>query len=259
MRHVTTHVAPGPLRFKELNETISTLQTRNANLCMVNEQCKIALHTLYKNAICAVCLDVLHDPLLLLCSKQCMQNMCRGCFMKTDKRCPTCKEMTVTSISCGYTINSILGCVPRECDDCQCMVYPTEKHTTLQQCNTHRAVCTEVELDCCNKSHGCACSYKRKGRVKHLTESCVHVPCSNFIGWFDGRSFGCTFKGTERDVATHEEACKLEHDVHFLFTQLIKYKTNDAPPTQSATEPAPKCKNVEQIIYLLRTEHRVHY
>lgn len=260
-RSSSTPVAPGPLRFKELNGTIVALQEQNARLSAVNEQCKTALHTLYKNAMCIVCLDVLHDPLLLLCPNQCMQNLCRGCFQKTDRRCPTCKEMTVSAISCGYTINSIIGCVPRECDDCHCMVYPTEKQTTMQQCTLHRAVCTEAELDCCNQSHGCAVTYKRKGRAHHLSEHCAHVPCPNFIGRYDGRSFGCKFVGTQRDVATHAQTCQLERDTHFLYNQLIQLKTKDAPSQHpSAVESEyTKCKNVEQIIRLLRNEHQAHY
>lgn len=258
-RAVNSRPVAGPLRFKELNETIAALQERNARLCAVNAQCKTALLALCKHATCAVCLDVLYDPLVLICPKQCMQNMCSGCFMKTDRRCPTCKEPTLTSISCGYAMHSVLGCVPRECDDCHCMIYPTEKHTTLQQCALHRTVCLDAELDCCNKPHGCSATYKRKNHDAHVKHECAHIPCANFVGRLDGRSFGCMFRGTANDVAEHERTCELERDVQFLFNRLVQYQTNDDPPTPGAYEPIAKCKNVEHLIGLLRNEHRSHY
>ena len=252
-------VRNGSSRVKELKDTITTLVDENVHLSTVNNQCERALQTIYKNAICIVCLDVLHDPVLLLCPKQCLQNLCRGCFLKTDKRCPTCKEMVLTSISCGYTVSSVLGCVPRECDDCHCMVYPTDRHTTLQQCAMHRNVCVEAELECCNKQHGCGLKYKRNGRRKHLKEFCAHVPCSKFIGCFEGRCFGCKFTGSALVVDEHEKTCVLDLDTHFLFTQLIKRTTHDESQTPIATDLTTKCKNVEHIISLLRNEHNQHH
>jgi hypothetical protein len=249
-------LAPGPLRVKALNDTIATLEARNAQLRAVHEQCITAMLALHKNALCIVCLDVLYEPLLLICPKQCMQNMCSACFVKTDRRCPTCKEPTLTTISCGYAIHSLLGCVPRECDDCRILIYPTEQQSTLQRCGIHRTVCPDARLDCSNKPHGCVVTYKRKDREMHLQSMCAHVPCANFIGWYDGRPFGCLFRGTARVTAEHERTCALERDTHFLFHRLAQQITSDSPPLTSAYEPVESCKNVERLIDLLRNEHR---
>ena len=255
----STSATPGPFRVKELKDTISTLREENVQLSIVKDQFERVLQTIYKNSICCVCLDVLHDPLLLLCPKQCLQNMCRDCFMKTDERCPTCKDLVVTSISCGYTINSLLSCVPRECDDCHCMIYPTDRHTTLQQCKAHHDVCLEAELECCNKTHGCSLKYKRIGKLAHLKERCSHIRCTRFIGCYDGRSFGCKFRGNSTDVAEHEKTCVLEQDTHFLYNELLKYTKHDEPQTPTPGDHVEKCKNVERIIILLQNEHHAHY
>ncbi|KAL5257600.1 hypothetical protein ACHWQZ_G012503 [Mnemiopsis leidyi] len=153
--------------------------------------------------LCNICNRVLRRPVIT----QCGHTYCARCVMSGNvKECPVDGQdlaLVVENIALreqigGLTVYCKFGCAMKEGGE---KVYTGQACTdkiTFHERKFHEAQCPWSIVPCPN-SDQCGTLLARD-LTEHLVE-CQHATCENV-------KYGCDFKGTSRDVDTHQADCK---------------------------------------------------
>lgn len=206
-------MAEEPLRIKSLEKELNALKKelemtttmyeariieKNEEILKGVKQYEMLTNSLRDCATCSICLEIYTNPHVILCEKECFQNICLKCKdnaatvliqsgalqIAAGLQCPSCRTRALGFVPVGNRLRELLNFVPRRCEHCNEMMYMSEVgESVVEVLKKHHRVCSDMIVHCPNTSHGCSERMKRSNIESHIHTHCKCVPCKGFVGF----------------------------------------------------------------------------
>lgn len=158
-------------------------------------------------ALCIVCQGFLTDAVHLVCKGGCGVKLCAGCWEgfalanSGRPRCPMCAGATYPDLTTrDCMLNGILEHCLRGCAFCS-----EQPLGDAAEMASHERVCPFRPVQC---PHVACKRVLRHCDLEEHVRACARLSCGEEgLSAVRGVKFGCTFRGTPREVERHRAVC----------------------------------------------------